>query len=172
MGISMCFEQGSKGYTALGSFVVIVLGFFILYALVWWRYQDGETKFYICVEQRRRRAAAIKALADDLDYLKVDNEWCKNEIGHLKDLASTVVHVPRTTICTPSAAGDEEATGLTATEEGGLPIEDDRVTLYESTHSASWQDVLHRASRSVKSHLTGRNMNAEGAESLSSSNLK
>jgi hypothetical protein len=109
------------------------------------------------MELRRRRAAALRVLADDLDYLKVDTEWCKNEIGRLKDLASSVAFMTSTTIPAAarplSLADEEEGRPLVG---GGFPeMEDDRVTLYESTHSASWNEVLWRATQSVRSSLAG-----------------
>jgi sodium-dependent phosphate cotransporter len=87
LGISSCFEKGTKGFTALGAFLLFLVFSAGVYFCVWWFWRDGKTKFQDYIQRKQRKAAAMEALADDLDYLKVDTEWCKNEIGRIKDFA-------------------------------------------------------------------------------------
>ena len=152
LGISACFEKKSIGFTALGSFLLILIFCGIAYFLMWWYFRDGKHKCVSCIERRQRRAAAIQALADDMDYIKVDTEWCKNEIGRIKDYASQMHPAVRMEEGRPpvsvSAHIDEE-TLATANEE------DDRLSTFESCRSRPWKDVLFRGAGSIKSELQG-----------------
>ena len=150
-GISTCFEKGGKGFTALGVFILLILVGAVGYFWMWWSCKDGKNKFRTCIERRQRRSAAIRVLADDLDYLKVDTEWCRNEIGRLKDFAGLLTMEegtgrPAAVVFTPE---EEEVEELEYTEE------DDRVSTYESCRSRPWKDILFLASGSIRSELHG-----------------
>ena len=78
LALSSCFEQGSKGFTVLGSFLVIIIALVIAYGIYWWTIRDGREKCVTCLEKRQRRSNYSQALPDDIDYLK-------GEISRLKD---------------------------------------------------------------------------------------
>lgn len=150
LGISTCFEKQTNGFTALGIFILVIIFGIIAYFLLWWYYRDGKTKCRACIQRRQRRAAATQALADDMDYLKVDTEWCKNEIGRIKDFASHIEATasmeegrPIVTILVPPAEEEETI----ATEE------DDRLSTFESCRSRPWKDILIMGAGSIKSEL-------------------
>lgn len=73
LGISSCFEQHTKGFTALGTFLVLVFGIAAAYSWFWWTFCDGKAKCNECIEKRQRSAAAFRALADDMDFVKVSS---------------------------------------------------------------------------------------------------
>jgi uncharacterized membrane protein len=151
LGISSCFEVHETGYTALGSFLVMIILGIVGYFLVWWKCQSGKLKFQEWIERRERRAAAIQALTDDLDYLKVDTEWCKNEIYRIKDFAGHLTLVssarmeegrPLTTAAPPSATDEQEE------ESFG---EDERLSTFQSCRSIPWKDILYFGAESIRS---------------------
>jgi hypothetical protein len=133
VGISTCFEKQSKGFTALGVFLVLLLVGCIVYFVWWWKWNNGKGKWQSCIRRRQRQAAAVHGLADDLDYLRADMEYVRNEILHLKDFA-----------------------GMILVEEGRplahIPTEDkileqienleDVASLYQSCQSKPWQAVI------------------------------
>lgn len=164
LGISICFEQGSKGFTALGVFLIILIVGALSYFALWWHCRNGKAKCQSCLARRQRRAAAMEALADDLDYLKVDNEWCKNEIGRIKDFAGPALTaymeegrpLPRP----PSSARLPPSPPSVATIGSEVPpseraptIDDDTLSLFHSCQSKPWRDVIYSATGSVKSGL-------------------
>ena len=167
LGISTCFEQGSKGFTALGTFIIILVGFGLMYLWFWWSCRDGKNKFQMRIQSRQRRAAALKALADDMDFMKVDLEWCRNEIGRIKDFASHLEIVA--TGLSQGGLETEEGTSLLVyrprlDDERTQTAERDEelVSLYESCHSRPWREVLHMVSGSIKANLE----NLEGSVKL------
>ena len=143
LGISTCFEKGTTGFTALGVFLILLIVVGIAYFLFWWRCQSGKESCKACIRRSQRKSAAIKALADDMDYLKVDMEYCKNEIGRIKDFAG---------ISRPSRIEE----GLPRREEEVphvLTEEDEALSLYESCQSMPWREVLVTAAGSIQSDL-------------------
>ena len=144
LGISACFEKHTTGFTALGVFLLLLVVGGIFYFLFWWRFRNGHAKCRGCIKRRQRRAAAIKHLADDMDYLKCDMEYVKNEIGRLKDYAGLPTMEEGRPPARPEVPEVEEVEGFE---------EPDHVSLYQSYQSKPWQDVLAAAGRSVKSSL-------------------
>ena len=144
LGVAACFEQGSKGFTALGIFLILLIVGTCLYGWIWWRYRNGKHKFHHYLETKRRQKLVWEGLADDLDYIKVDLEWCKNEIGQLKDTTTTLM-MPIHRL--PHEVDEEQGGSI----GGGMGADDDIVTLYESTHSMPWKSVLAAAAGSIKS---------------------
>lgn len=142
LGISTCFEQGTAGFTALGVFLLLLVFGGIAYFYFWWRCKSGKQSCQACIKRRQRKSAAIKALADDMDYLKVDMEYCKNEIGRMKDIAG---------ISRPSRMEE----GRPIVEEEMPAPEDDVLSLYESCQSMPWREVLVTAAGSIQSELQG-----------------
>lgn len=139
LGISTCFEQGTTGFTALGVFLLLLIIGGIAYFFFWWKYKSGKESCQACIRRRERKSAAIKALADDMDYLKVDLEYCKNDIARMKDLAG-ISHMEQ---------------GQPTVEEEVVSPEDDAITLYESCQSMPWRKVLVTAAGSIQSDLQG-----------------
>lgn len=157
LGISSCFDQHTKGFTALGTFLVLIFGIAALYLWFWWSCRNGKAKCRACIEKRQRRAAALKALADDMDFVKVDLEWCRNEIGRIKDFAGRLEIVAAHS---GSQNGDEENRPMLrfhVDEEltQAAALEDELVSLYESCHSRPWRAVLQMATGSIKASLEG-----------------
>jgi sodium-dependent phosphate cotransporter len=153
LGISTCFEKQKTGFTALGTFILVISFGLIAYFLLWWYFRDGKMKCQACIQRHQRRAAAIQVLADDLDYLKVDTEWCKNEIGRIKDLAGHLQTTARmeegrpvVTIAVPPPGAEEETL---ATEEY------ERFSTYESCRSRPWKEILYMGAGSIRSELQG-----------------
>eukprot|EP00522_Entomoneis_paludosa_P018886 CAMPEP_0172441026 /NCGR_PEP_ID=MMETSP1065-20121228/1599_1 /TAXON_ID=265537 /ORGANISM="Amphiprora paludosa, Strain CCMP125" /LENGTH=584 /DNA_ID=CAMNT_0013190173 /DNA_START=31 /DNA_END=1785 /DNA_ORIENTATION=+ len=70
LGISAMFEEDTKGFTVLGSFIVILIGLALAYLVYWCMYQDGREKCYTCMTARERKRVAIKELPDDMEFLK------------------------------------------------------------------------------------------------------
>uniref|UniRef100_A0A7S2UJ46 Sodium-dependent phosphate transport protein 2B n=1 Tax=Attheya septentrionalis TaxID=420275 RepID=A0A7S2UJ46_9STRA len=136
IGISACFEVGKRGLTALGIFLVLGLGLGILYFWFWWTCRSGRGKCIQCLYIRNRRKTAIRNLPDDMDYLKVDMEWTKNEIGRLKDFA----RLPRDR--------PEEIVGSIRPSIFSEADKEDQISLYESYRSKGWADVLVAAAQS------------------------
>eukprot|EP00978_Attheya_sp_CCMP212_P028177 scaffold96571_cov49-Attheya_sp.AAC.1 len=136
IGISACFEVGKRGVTALGIFLVLGLGLGILYFWFWWTCRSGRGKCMQCLYIRNRRKTAIRNLPDDMDYLKVDIEWTKNEIGRLKDFA----RLPRDR--------PEEIVGSIRRSIFSEADKEDQISLYESYRSKGWADVLVAAAQS------------------------
>merc|ERR1712179_577819 len=66
----MGFEKGTKGFTVLGSFIVIILVLLLAYMAYWCKYQEGREKCIGCMEDRERKRVAIKELPDDKEFLK------------------------------------------------------------------------------------------------------
>merc|ERR1712179_583014 len=68
LGLSALFEKGTKGFTVLGSFIVIILVILLAYMAYWCKYQEGREKCIGCMEERKR--VAIQELPDDMEFLK------------------------------------------------------------------------------------------------------
>jgi len=144
LGISTCFEQRTTGFTALGVFLLLLIFGGIGYFYFWWKCKSGKESCSACIHRRQRKSAAIKALADDMDYLKADIEYCKNEVGRIKDFAG----VPQPSRLEEGRPPQEE--------EEALPTEEDEaLTLYESCQSKPWRDVLVTAAGSIQDDLQG-----------------
>lgn len=93
------------------------------------------------------------ALADDMDYMKVDLEYCKNEIGALKDFAGLIIaegkkhHI----IANPPSEYLESSD-----EKFEPPPEErleDQISLHGSVQNSTWVNVLKEAGESIKGSL-------------------
>jgi hypothetical protein len=133
VGISTCFEKQSKGFTALGVFLLLLIVGCSVYFVWWWKWNDGKWKCQSCIHRRQRQTAAVHGLADDLDYLRADMEYVKNEILHLKDFPAMI----RVEEGRPLAQmqTDEEV----LEQIGNL---EEVASLYHSCQSKPWQDVI------------------------------
>merc|ERR1712226_571365 len=70
LGLSALFEKGTKGFTVLGSFIVIILVILLAYMAYWCKCQEGREKCIGCMEDRERKGVAIQELPDDMEFLK------------------------------------------------------------------------------------------------------
>lgn len=70
LGLSSLFNQGSKGFTVLGSFLTVIL--VLLIALFAFKWIKGGLKESTIegFETRERKNKAVTALPDDMDYVK------------------------------------------------------------------------------------------------------
>jgi sodium-dependent phosphate cotransporter len=155
LGISACFEKKKKGFTALGVFLLLLMLGAAFYTWIWWRYKGGKQNFSAGVTRRKRRAAAIMGLADDMDYIKVDLEYCKNEIGALKDFAGLIVTESKKHHLVLRPPGSEQHVEPEE-ERFELPPEerlDDQISLHGSIQSSPWINVLKDAGESIKGSL-------------------
>ena len=70
LGLSALFEQHTKGWTVLGSFVTVMAGIALLYTGYWCRYKEGKEKLSTCFAARQRKRETMETLPDDIEYLK------------------------------------------------------------------------------------------------------
>jgi len=78
-GISSLFEQGSRGFTVLGSFMVIIIAIVIVYGFIKWYKLGGREQFHQYTINRKRKLDAIKNLVNDMDNLKSELSRVKEE---------------------------------------------------------------------------------------------
>jgi sodium-dependent phosphate cotransporter len=69
-GITTLFNNGSLAFTVLGAMLVGFLVVGIAYYIFWFRFRGGAAKCTECFENRQAKQAAMRNLADDLDYMK------------------------------------------------------------------------------------------------------
>jgi len=158
LGISICFEKKSKGFTALGVFIVLLIVGGIAYFAVWWRWKGGKVSFNKCLRKRQRKSEAIKTLADDMDYMKADIEYCRKEIVHIKDYSKIPMKHsirmeegrPVITFFPPTYPEDAEeaAAAAAAAEDLG-----EQVSLYEECHRQNWRDILLSAADTIQDEI-------------------
>merc|ERR1711915_992089 len=68
-GITTLFNNGSLAFTVLGAMLVGFLVVGIAYYIFWFRFRGGAAKCTECFENRQAKQAAMRNLADDLDYM-------------------------------------------------------------------------------------------------------
>jgi len=85
LGLSACFEQDSKGFTVLGSFLVIGVAAALGYFLFWWFKRDGKAKCVTCMAERQRRREASTQLPDNMEYIKAELERLREHTGLAED---------------------------------------------------------------------------------------
>ncbi|KAG7353352.1 Na+/phosphate symporter [Nitzschia inconspicua] len=149
LGMSSCFEKKSKGFTALGIFVVVVLFCCVVGFWCWWRFRSGKDKCLQFLSNRRRKKAAMMSIADDMDFMRVDIEYCKKEIAHIKDF-SNMPFIMRMEERDGNAEYGDGHRRIDEAKAAALVDLDEAVSLYESCASAPWTQVLVGAADSVK----------------------
>lgn len=70
LGLSLMFEQDSKGLTTLGSFLVVLIALGLIYTAYWCKYQDGAEKCATNFKKREFRRTTVQELPEDMQYLK------------------------------------------------------------------------------------------------------
>jgi sodium-dependent phosphate cotransporter len=81
LGLSACFEQGSKGFTVLGSFLTIGVAAALGYWIFWWYKRDGRAKCASCMADRQRRKTASQQLPDNMEYIRAELERLREHTG-------------------------------------------------------------------------------------------
>merc|ERR1711915_965811 len=69
-GITTLFNNGSLAFTVLGAMLIGILVIGIAYYIFWFKFRGGAAKCNDCFERRQAKQAAMRNLADDLDYMK------------------------------------------------------------------------------------------------------
>jgi sodium-dependent phosphate cotransporter len=70
LAISFLFEEDAKGYTVLGSFIVIIGGLGIGWLAYHCQYRGGKENCVKCLQKRERQRVTLQDLPDDMEYLK------------------------------------------------------------------------------------------------------
>jgi sodium-dependent phosphate cotransporter len=70
LGLSALFEEGSKGFTVLGSFVTIILALVLFWTVYSCQYRGGKESCAKCMETRETKRVVMNALPEDMEYLK------------------------------------------------------------------------------------------------------
>ena len=81
LALSSLFEKEAKGFTVLGSFIVIIVGLGIAYTAYWCTKLGGHEKCVDCMSTRERKRVTIRDLPDDMDYLKAKVALLMNDTG-------------------------------------------------------------------------------------------
>jgi len=81
LGLSELFERETKGFTVLGSFIVIAIILGICYGVFWYKKLDGHAKTVACLNGREKKRLTMKHLPDDIQYLKDEIKRLKGHTG-------------------------------------------------------------------------------------------
>lgn len=81
LGLSSLFQQGSRGFTVLGSFITIIAAFVIAFIVYKW-YKGGLKESTVeRFEKRQRKNEAINSLPDDMEMLKAEVARLREHTG-------------------------------------------------------------------------------------------
>ena len=81
LGLSSLFTQDSKGFTVLGSFIVVVVFLVLLYVGYKWFKGGLKESTVASFEKRQRKNESIQALPDDMDYVKAELTRLREHTG-------------------------------------------------------------------------------------------
>lgn len=81
LGLSELFSQKKKGFTILGSIIVVMAGLGIIYGFLWWRFRNGKQSCHDCMANHQRKSEAMKSLPDDMEYVKRELARIKDHTG-------------------------------------------------------------------------------------------
>jgi solute carrier family 34 (sodium-dependent phosphate cotransporter) len=70
LGLSIMFQQGSKGMNVLGAFFCIVLLLILSWLLYFYKFKNGRERMLAYFAERERRRLTYANLINDLEYLK------------------------------------------------------------------------------------------------------
>ena len=81
LGISYLFHQDSKGLTVLGSFIVVILFFFLVWLAYYCHYKGGKQRCYECLVAREQRRTVMASLPEDMEFLKAKIQALSEHTG-------------------------------------------------------------------------------------------
>jgi sodium-dependent phosphate cotransporter len=70
LGISALFEEDTKGFTVLGSFITVILALVIGYTIYSCQFRGGKEACAKCMSTREEKRVVMNALPEDMEYLK------------------------------------------------------------------------------------------------------
>lgn len=85
IGISFLFEEGTTGYEALGTLIVIFMVLAITYSIYWYNKKDGKAKAIAFMENRQLRNDTTKNLPQDMELLKSEIARLKAHTGLVEE---------------------------------------------------------------------------------------
>jgi len=85
IGISFLFEEGTAGYEALGTLIVIFMVLAITYSIYWYNKKDGKAKAIAFMENRQLRNDTTKNLPQDMELLKSEIARLKAHTGLVEE---------------------------------------------------------------------------------------
>ncbi|KAL7562465.1 hypothetical protein ACA910_005439 [Epithemia clementina (nom. ined.)] len=109
LGLPALFEEHTKVFKVLGSFIVVVLILALAYITFWCIYMNGREKCSNCMMERERKRVATKDLPDDMEYFKArvaaltehtgliveDEEEVEEQEGEEHDAGDAEIEAPK-----------------------------------------------------------------------------
>jgi sodium-dependent phosphate cotransporter len=70
LGLSALFEEDTKGFTVLGSFITIFVALVIGWTVYSCQFRGGKEACVQCMSTREKKRVVMNALPEDMEYLK------------------------------------------------------------------------------------------------------
>ena len=70
LGISALFQEDTKGFKILGSFIIIAVFLFMFYIIYWCHFMEGREKCASWMAKGERRRVAMRDYPDDIEFIK------------------------------------------------------------------------------------------------------
>jgi len=80
-GIFTLFDQGSKGFTVLGTFICIFLGLLIIWTMYKWKYAGLKERIVTSFHKMQERKTATTNLPDDMKFVKEELARLREHTG-------------------------------------------------------------------------------------------
>lgn len=90
LGISLLFDQNSKGFDVLGSIVVILVALGLARFAYKWHYQGLKERIILYMEKKQAKSDAVNNLPGDMTYVKSELQRLKEHTG-LEDEEAPIV---------------------------------------------------------------------------------
>lgn len=84
LGLSVLFEKGTIGFTALGCVLAILIALLIVWVLFKW-YRGGKEMFIAYISVKEKEKKSFHDLPDDISFLKHEISVLKEFVGFLDD---------------------------------------------------------------------------------------
>jgi sodium-dependent phosphate cotransporter len=123
LGISFMFEDGGKGMTVLGSFIVAIVGLGLIYTVYRCKYKGGKEKCIKCLKTREVRRVTMAELPEDMVYLKVKLAALMEHTGLPEDAGMEEIEALQKS--KDGAASEDNATDSDKIEEAEVEVEAD-----------------------------------------------
>jgi len=81
-GVFSLFDQGSKGFTVLGTFIVVLIGLLLIRFGYKWIYGGLKERIVKSFGARQERKSAIETLPEDMDFVKEELMRLKEHTGY------------------------------------------------------------------------------------------